>query len=158
MATNRIRIEAPPARVFWVLTDVASFPLWVVGAKRIRGVDPTWPAPGSSFHHVVGAGPVEDRDSTRVMAIVPDRHLTLLVRARPLVGTARVELTLVGRNGGTDLEMVEQPMAGPVRRLPNLFVDALVRARNELSLRRLRRWCEQRELADPSSARSEQEA
>ena len=37
---------------------------WVVGSKRIRAADASWPAPGSRFHHTVGVGPLSLDDHT----------------------------------------------------------------------------------------------
>jgi uncharacterized protein YndB with AHSA1/START domain len=149
MATTRIRIQAAPQVVWDVLMDPAAYPLWVVGTRRIRGVDPNWPAPGSTFAHAVGWGPVELRDNTRIVEVDPPGRLVIEVRVRPLVGIARVTLTLSGIDGATDLEMVETPTAGPMRHL-EAVTEALIAPRYWLSLQRLRAWCEQRQLAAPA--------
>jgi hypothetical protein len=61
-----------------------------------------------------------------------------------------VTLTLTDHDGATDLEMVETPLAGPMRQL-EAVTEALIAPRNWLSLQRLRAWCEQRQLAAPGS-------
>ena len=65
MAFTSRQIDASPAAVFAVLVNPETYPKWLVGADRIRGVDPDWPAIGSKFHHVVGFGPFKIADSTR---------------------------------------------------------------------------------------------
>ena len=77
MSRNVIEMDAPIDAVFEVLLDPEAYPQWVVGAKRLRDVDDNWPAPGSSFHHAVGAGPAEVRDATTVREIDPPRRLVL---------------------------------------------------------------------------------
>jgi len=49
LVTAETTIAAPPERVFAALTDPATYPHWLRGCKDIRGVDATWPAPGSAF-------------------------------------------------------------------------------------------------------------
>ena len=100
MARNVIEIDAPVDVVFDVLLDPQQYPRWVAGAKRIRDVDDTWPAPGSRFHHAVGAGPAEVRDSTKVVEIDPPRRLVLEARFRP-PGVACVEMELEPLGTGT---------------------------------------------------------
>ena len=51
-------VRATPADVFAVLADGWLYPSWVVGASRVRGVDGTWPQPGSRIHHSVGVWPL----------------------------------------------------------------------------------------------------
>jgi uncharacterized protein YndB with AHSA1/START domain len=43
MSRNQIPIAAPPEAVFEVLDDAEAYPRWVVGARRMRRVDPDWP-------------------------------------------------------------------------------------------------------------------
>ena len=40
MTTNRVEIDVPPHDVFVVLMDAFKYGDWVVGAKRVRAVDP----------------------------------------------------------------------------------------------------------------------
>jgi uncharacterized protein YndB with AHSA1/START domain len=128
---------APREAVFAVLTDARRYPDWVVGAREIRAVDPTWPAPGSRFHHRVGLGPLTVDDSTKVEEIDPPRRLVLQARARPH-GVARVTFDLVAADdGGTQIVLGEQPVSGVAARLDGRFLEALIVLRNLESLRRL---------------------
>lgn len=130
-------LDQPPDAVFAVLADAWRYADWVVGAKRIRDVDGSWPAPGSRFHHHVGVGPLSLRDSTVLEEIDPPRRIVLRARARP-AGVARVTLDLVATaDGGTDVELREEPISGWARRLHNPLSDALIVVRNRRSLARL---------------------
>jgi uncharacterized protein YndB with AHSA1/START domain len=139
MAVVHAHLDQPSAAIFSVLSDPWRYADWVVGAKRIRGVDSTWPEPGSRFHHRVGVGPLTIEDSTVVEAYNPPNRLVLRARARP-AGIARVTITLVPtRDGGTDVELEEYPVGGPARWIHNPLLDALIAARNRKSLRELER-------------------
>lgn len=141
MATTEDQFAAPPERVFAVLSDPESYADWVVGSHSIRDADPSWPAVGARFHHRVGVGPLTVNDHTEVLEVDPPRRIVLRARARPL-GTARVEILLAPREGGTHVTMIE--VAGdPISRLAlNRLTDPLVHRRNRESLRRLRRMSE----------------
>jgi uncharacterized protein YndB with AHSA1/START domain len=145
MSMNRIDIDAAPDHVFAVLTDPCAYADWVLGAKRVRDVDTEWPAPGSRFHHAVGAGVVEIKDSTKIVRIEPDRLLELEARFRPL-GEAVVKLELEPLDGGrrTRVAMREEPKGKVVQPLAFLL-DVATSARNGLSLRRLARLSREHE-------------
>ena len=106
MARNEDQFAVTPERVFAVLSDPESYADWVVGSHSIRDADPDWPAVGTRFHHRVGAGPLTVNDHTEVLEADPPRRLVLRARARPL-GTAKVELVLEPRDGGTHVTMTE---------------------------------------------------
>jgi uncharacterized protein YndB with AHSA1/START domain len=133
----------PPAAVYAVLADPASYPRWVVGAQRLRGVEGDWPTPGSAFHHVVGVWPLRLRASTEVVSSEPDHKLVLEARARPM-GRARVELELSGQAGATEVVMREAPVSGPARLVPRAVLAPTIRKRNEVALERLQREVERR--------------
>jgi uncharacterized protein YndB with AHSA1/START domain len=138
MATNSITIDAPVARVFSVLADGHSYAEWVVGAKRIRSVDESWPAPGSKFHHTIGVGPIELDDNSEVLDVEENRRLKLRVRARP-AGQAEVTLTLQPTDGmRTRVEMEERPVKGIAKLIHNPLLDATLKGRNAEALRRLK--------------------
>src|SRR3954464_4225870 len=107
MAENEIHIDTSPERVFAVLADWRSYADWVVGSRAMRGADPGFPAAGTRFHHKVGFGPVTINDHTLVLEVDPPRRIVLHARARPLFGTARIELELRPENGGTHVRMHE---------------------------------------------------
>lgn len=155
MSRNMVVIDAPTEQVFAVLTDARAYGSWVVGAKRVRSVDGTWPQPGSRFHHTVGAGPAVLEDSSKVLGLEENRHLTLEVRFRPLgVGIVDFELDPVRRDGATLLTMDERPKSGPVRSVWGTVLDRVMAARNALALRRLRTVVERRAAA--AAPRSEE--
>src|SRR3954469_5284493 len=136
MARNERLIPASPERVFAVLSDPDAYSDWVVGSDAIRDADETWPEVGSRFHHRVAVGPLKGDDHTEVLDMEPARRLTLHAKARPL-GTAKVELDLERRGGGTLVTMVEDPGDLLTRLLFNPLTHYLVRRRNDESLRRL---------------------
>ena len=136
MSTNRRFIPVPPETVWGVLADPDSYGYWVVGSKRIRDADPSWPAPGSRFHHTVGFGPLTVSDHTESLAYDPPRRLELRAKARPL-GLAKVVLELEPAGGGTTVTLTENP-TGPQKPLawfPPLQWAA--KARNRVSLARI---------------------
>ena len=50
------RTTASPDDVWAVLADGWSYPLWVVGASRMRAVSADWPQPGAKLHRDDGFG------------------------------------------------------------------------------------------------------
>ncbi len=66
-----------------MLADGWLYPSWVVGASRVRGVDATWPQPGSRSHHSVGVWPDLIDDHTEEEELVDQRLLLLKARAWP---------------------------------------------------------------------------
>jgi uncharacterized protein YndB with AHSA1/START domain len=136
MSYNCVRFEASADDVFAVLTDAGRYPQWLVGAKRIRQVEPGWPAPGSRFHHRVGAGPFVVDDHTEVLAIDRPRHLQLSVRAGPFV-RAVVDFELIADGDETIVCMQEEPAERILGNLVRPALDPLTHVRNQRSLRRL---------------------
>jgi len=149
MARTTRLIPASPERIFEVLSDPASYGYWVVGSDTIRDADGAWPAKGSRFHHRVGVGPIKVNDNTEVLTVEAPRLLRLHARARPLFGTALVELMLERRGGGTLVTMDET--AGDVlsRVAINPLTDPLVKRRNDVSLRRLEELALGTKTAEP---------
>jgi hypothetical protein len=123
-------------QVFAVLSDGWLLGLWVVGASRIRDVDDSWPAVGSTVHHSVGCWPVLIDDSTTVKAMVPNRSLHLQARAWP-AGEADVLIDLHARPGGCRVTITEDAVKGPGTWLPKPLRSILLNRRNVESLRRL---------------------
>ena len=151
MARNRISVTASPEAVFEVLDDADAYPRWVVGARRMRRVDPSWPQEGSEFHHAIGLPGAELHDSTEVLEHVPRHRIVLEVRFRP-TGTARVEIVVDTTDDGTVVTMDETPDSGPVSWLPSFVTDPLLHARNAWSLQRLRHEVEQRLAVSPDAS------
>lgn len=129
-------MPVPPAAVYAVIEDPATYPDWLVGADRIRAIDPAFPDAGTTFDHSVGpGGPITIDDQSESIKAEPNRLLVLRVHARRF--HARVEFELCPRpDGGTDMTLREQPIGlfakvTPVLR-PSLY------ARNLQSLKQLR--------------------
>jgi uncharacterized protein YndB with AHSA1/START domain len=141
MAINSIHIDASPDEVFAFFADGSTYADWVVGAKRVREVEPAWPDPGSRFHHSVGVGPLTLDDRTKVLEVTPPRRLVLDARAFP-VGRARVELVVEPDGTGTSVSMDEELMGVPA--VVNRLFDPAIHVRNTESLRRLRTAVERR--------------
>jgi uncharacterized protein YndB with AHSA1/START domain len=134
-----------PEAVWDTLSDPCGYADWVVGSRRIRAADPSWPAPGARLHHTIGIGPLAIDDHTESVEAQPGRRLRMLARARPL-GSADVTLELEPDVAGTLVRMTERP-AGllSVLDLNPLFVLA-TKARNAESLQRLERLALRRSL------------
>jgi uncharacterized protein YndB with AHSA1/START domain len=79
VSVNSRTINATPEKVWEVLSDGWLYPLWVVGATRMRDVDQAWPQVGAKIHHSAGVWP----------AIVDDNTEVLGSRTRPLPEAAR---------------------------------------------------------------------
>ena len=141
MAITQRQLAVSPERVWAVLAAPDAYGDWVVGSDAIRGADANWPAPRSRFYHRVGIGPIKVEDHTEVLEAQPPMRLVLRARARPL-GTARVEIVLIPRDGGT-LVTMRETAADPLSRLAiNPLSYWLVDLRNRESLRRLARIAE----------------
>jgi len=141
MATNETTIAARPEQVYDVLLDPETYPGWVVGCDDIRDVDSSWPAVGARFHHTVGAGPVKVKDNTKLMSSEPPRRLELEARARP-AGVATVVFELEPTGDGTLLRIIEFPKRGLAKTLHNPAFEAMIKARNVETLRRLKNLVE----------------
>jgi hypothetical protein len=136
VSTNTRTVRATPDRVWEVLADGWLYPLFVVGASRMREVDDEWPAVGAELHHSVGTWPLLLDDTTEVLECHPGTKLRLRARAWP---TGAAEVTLRLRPTGTDTEVVieEDAVAGPAVLLPKPLRDASLTWRNSETLRRL---------------------
>ena len=149
MSRNTRVIKTTPDRVWAVLADGWLYPLWVVGATRMREVDDGWPSVGSKIHHSVGVWPIVLNDDTEVLECEPQRRLKLRARGWP-PGEADVELRLTAVGEGTEVEMLEDVTAGPAKIVPKPVRAPLITWRNTESLRRLAFLAERR--AAPAEA------
>lgn len=134
---QRRTVAAPAERVWDVLADGWSYATWVVGTARIRGVDQSWPAPGSRIHHSFGMWPALLSDTTRVEECDAGRRLLLTARGWPL-GEARVELVIEpdGPESCT-VTITEDAVSGPGSLPPRLVRQAMIVPRNHETLKRL---------------------
>ena len=71
MATNELAANCAPDDVFRVLANGWVYPVWVVGASRMRDVDAAWPAPGARLHHSFGIWPAVLNDKTECLEWSP---------------------------------------------------------------------------------------
>ena len=143
MARNEHMIQAPPERIFEVLSDPRGYAYWVVGSIEIRDADREWPAKGTRFHHTVGVGPLRVKDYSVVEEVEPGRFLQLQTKTRPL-GNARVKLELEREATGTCVTMIEDPADKPTAFVFNPLTHLLLRGRNGRSLERLAELAEGR--------------
>ena len=136
MSTTTRVVHATPETVWEVLADGWLFPLWVVGATRMREVDDDWPGVGSRLHHSVGSWPLLLDDETEVTECQPGSVLTLRAKAWPL-GEASVTVRLRPVAAETEVSIEEHPASGPGALLPAPLVDPGLHWRNTETLRRL---------------------
>lgn len=136
MSTTGRTIATTPDRVWEVLSDGWLYPLWVVGAVRVRDVTESWPAVGAKIHHSVGTWPMLVDDHTEVLESLPGRRLKLKARVWP-VGEAEVVITLTAIGAETEIVMEEDAVAGPGVLVPEPFRGLTLKWRNVETLRRL---------------------
>jgi uncharacterized protein YndB with AHSA1/START domain len=136
MASAELVIETDRDAVWAVIADPTTYPEWLVGAKRIRAVDPGWPAPGTRFHHRVGFGPVTFDDHTTVLEVDLSRRLALRIRATFLL-QAIVRFELRDDPGGTHVRFEEEPARRLIGNIVRPVLDPLTHGRNAASLRQL---------------------
>jgi uncharacterized protein YndB with AHSA1/START domain len=129
-------IDATPDQVWDVLADGWLFPLWVVGATRMRAVDDAWPEPGAKLHHSVGVWPLVLNDDTEVVDSVPGHRLDLRAKGWP-IGEAAVSITLEPEGVQTRAVIVEDVVEGPGTLVPKPARGPMIAWRNVESLRRL---------------------
>ena len=143
LSRNRIFVSAAPDAVFDVLEDPYAYARWVVGTRRVRGVEAAWPALGSRFFHALGTAAGELHDSSMVLEWIRPERVSLEVRFRP-TGVAKVDIDVAAERSGSVVTIVESPIGGPISRLPWFITEPLLTLRNALSLQRLRHEIERR--------------
>jgi len=143
MSAVEISVDATPDDVWRVLADGWLYPLWVVGASRVREVDDTWPATGSKIHHSVGLWPAVLDDDTEVTSCVAGSLISLRARAWP-AGDAEVRVSVSADGAGARIRMEEDVASGPARLTPSFIRTPALHWRNRESLRRLAWLCERR--------------
>jgi hypothetical protein len=136
MSVNSRAIKATPEAVFAVLANGWLFPVWVVGASRMRRVDEAWPSVGAKIHHSVGVWPAVINDSTSVLEWDPPRRAVLQARLWP-VGEATVALDVKPTEEGCEVTITEKPSSGPFAMMPRPLADSAIKVRNVETLRRL---------------------
>jgi hypothetical protein len=144
MATNTRVVHATPDQVWRVLADGWLYPLWVVGASRMREVDDNWPEVGSRLHHSVGLWPLMLDDNTEVTGVTPGVTLSLRARAWPM-GEAAVHIRLSPVGTDTEVRIDEDVVSGPGALMPQPVRGLSLKSRNNETLRRLAYIAEHRE-------------
>lgn len=148
MSENTRILKAPVEDVWAVLADGWLYPLWVVGASRMREVDDGWPAVGTQLHHSVGSWPALIDDATEVLELEEGRRLVLKARAWP-TGDAIVDIELRPAQGTsaqtTEVVIREDAHSGPARLIPSPVRQPLLVWRNTEALRRLAYLVERRQ-------------
>jgi hypothetical protein len=125
-----------PKDVFDVLSDGWAYGQWVVGAARVRDVDPGWPAEGSRIHHSVGIWPALLHDTTHSVGAEPPHHLRLRARAWP-TGEAMIDFQVDPHDSGCVVTIREKAVSGPAMCIPMAVQTPLLTWRNTETLRRL---------------------
>lgn len=136
MAVNRRIVEASPDEVWSVLADGWLYPLWVVGATRLRDVTGGWPDKGAKIHHSVGVWPVVIDDESEVLEVDPGTRLELRAAVWPF-GEAAVTLRLRPSGAHTEVVIEEDVTSGPGVLVPELVRRKMLEVRNVETLRRL---------------------
>src|SRR3954471_13876935 len=110
-------VHASPEQVWDVLADGWLYPVWVVGASRMREVDQTWPDTGSCLYHSLGTWPLLINDTTEVHESEPGRLLSLRGRGWPL-GEVHIVIRLRRLGSETEVVIEEDVVAGPGHLVP----------------------------------------
>ena len=126
-----------------MLADGWLYPLWVVGAARMRRVDAGWPAEGTRIHHSVGLWPLLINDHTEVLEVTPGKFLRLRARAWP-VGAAEIAISLTPNGEHTDVRLDEEVTSGPGTLVPPPIEGLSLKLRNSEALQRLANIAERR--------------
>ncbi|MCS5715166.1 SRPBCC domain-containing protein [Herbiconiux sp. CPCC 205716] len=153
MSTNVRYINASPEQVFDVLADGWLFPVWVVGASRMREVADDWPRVGSKLHHSFGVWPAVIDDETTVLEWDPPRHMVIQPAGWP-IGEARVTIDVKPRGDGALVRIRERAVKGPGAFVPSLVLDVPLYVRNVETLRRLAWIAENRPQNDSTESRT----
>ena len=138
MAVVEKHVGCPAQQVVAVLTDGWSYAAWVVGASRIRSVDPRWPAPGSTIHHSAGAWPLVINDKTVSRSWDGSGRMEMQARGWPL-GEARIRIEVLpdADGAGCTVRMTEDAVKGPGTLVPKPLRDVVLVPRNVETLKRL---------------------
>jgi uncharacterized protein YndB with AHSA1/START domain len=133
----RRRVSVPPDRVFAVLADGWLYASWVVGAARMRDVDPEWPSVGSRLHHSFGLWPLMLNDVTEVAEYDPPHRMVLQARGWPAGEAAVTVVVAPDVGGGSEITLGEDATHGPGALIPAPIRTLGIATRNRETLRRL---------------------
>ena len=136
MSTNVRAMSCSPEDVFAVLADGWLFPVWVVGASRMRDVDANWPKEGSRLQHSFGVWPALINDETVVKEWDPPHKMVIQPHGWPL-GEALVTIDVKPTRSGCLVRIREKAIKGPGAVIPAPLMDIPLHQRNVETLRRL---------------------
>jgi hypothetical protein len=137
------RTSAGVAAVWEVLADGWKYPVWVVGASRMRAVSSDWPAVGATLHHSLGSWPLLIKRHDTCTRQPARTELKVRGRGWP-TGEVEVEVLLEPTaDGGSEVTM-RDVAAGPARLLPEPLRHLMMGPRNNESLHRLAYLTERR--------------
>lgn len=117
MATTR-EVDASVQEVWDVMADGWTYSQWVVGNSRTRAVDSSWPEPGAAIRHSVGVWPLVINDQTSVESATPPDELVLRAGLGAL-GAMQITMRLEETPTGCRVHMIEVPVEGPLRFIPD---------------------------------------
>jgi len=137
VTVNETTIQATPEQVWDVLADGWLFPLWVVGATRMRAVDGGWPQVGTRIHHSAGVWPAVIDDETVSLAVDAPHRLELRAKGWPM-GEADVVIEIESSGTGSLVRIHEDAVSGPGLLVPQPVRAPLLKWRNTETLRRLK--------------------
>ena len=136
MAVDEITVNAPPERVFAILSDRDQYQNWVVGTETTMDAEGDWPEVGSTLRYTV-AGPLKLSNRTVVRAVDEPHRLELRAKAGPFPD-ADITLDHYPENGGTRVRMHERPANGVVNVITGPLGHFALSRRNQEALSRLR--------------------
>jgi hypothetical protein len=136
VATNRRHLTCNPEDVFAVLSNGWLYPVWVVGASRMRDVEEAWPAVDAKIHHSFGIWPVLIDDTTSILEWDPPRHALLKARGWP-AGSAHVRIDVERDPTGCTVTIAEDAVEGPGTLIPKPARSVAIGFRNRETLQRL---------------------
>ena len=167
MVTVEREIKASAEAIWNVLADGWLYAAWVVGASRMRAVDPRWPATGAVLHRLVqtpadleSANPnllhgAVNGGTAQLFQQLVFRPVTGLGRAETVVkasvpqrelvlhgkarplGEVAIRVQLEPRPSGCLVILQEDAVGGPMALIPPLVRQLMIRPRNTEALRRL---------------------
>ncbi|MGH9107531.1 MAG: SRPBCC family protein [Acidimicrobiales bacterium] len=143
MAIRNVLVHAPPGAVWSVLADGHAYDQWVVGTRRVRSVEPGWPAPGTSIHFTAGVGPVRIEDRTTSRICEEGRHLELEAHGAAF-GSARVAIHILPWGDDSVVVLDEHPLRGSRILYENPLVELALTLRSRRMLGQLAAVVERR--------------
>ena len=135
-ARNTRLMRCTPDDLFAVLADGWLYPVWVVGAARMRDVDPEWPQEGARIHHSLGVWPLMIHDTTEMIEWDPPRRVRLRPKAG-LLGRGVIRFDVRPHGDGIAVTIAEEPVTGLPAVLPRILWRPLLVLRNHECLNRL---------------------